>query len=396
MTFSASQTELTKHFDSLTSAEMHARDSIKWGLHGDDVLGAWVAEMDLGTAPAVQEALFEATRTATFGYMPPTVSAATAAALSGYLADEFDWEVPTEDISLLPDVLSSLQGVIAHHTRPGSAVIVPTPAYMPFLSIPGQQGRECVQVPSIRSEGGWFLDLEAIEQAMIDGAGLLILCNPWNPVGRVLTANELDAVAELSAKYGVMVFADEIHAPLVISPGKTHLPYAARPAADPALTFTSTAASKGWNLPGLKCAQLIASGPARKAWNDCALTEHLGFEASTLGAIATTAAFNSGREWMAQVRGYVLENAQFLTQQFDGVDGIDVAIPEGTYLAWLDCSGLDLGEAPSKFFLREARVALNDGAAFGQGYEQFARLNLATGRGILTEAVEKLTDALRG
>ena len=116
------------------------------------------------------------------------------------------------------------------------------------------------------ASGTKSLVLEAIGAAMADGAGLLVLCHPWNPVGRVLEAAELDAVAALSARHGTVVFADEIHSSLILDPAARHIPYASRPAADPDLTFTATAVSKGWNVPGLKCAQLIASGGARRAW----------------------------------------------------------------------------------------------------------------------------------
>ncbi|MBE6482184.1 MAG: aminotransferase class I/II-fold pyridoxal phosphate-dependent enzyme [Actinomyces ruminicola] len=403
--FDAAATEAA--FDALTPEAMRQRGSLKWSMYPGDVIGAWVAEMDLGTAPSVTAVLQRAVTDGSYGYLPPHVGRAAQEETARFQREVFGWRVDARDVSLLPDVLSALGAVIAHHTRPGSPVIVPTPAYMPFLSIPGRYGRECVQVPALRGPGtavsvggaasvSWALDLDRIEAAMADGAGLLVLCNPWNPVGRVLPAAELDAVAELSARYRVPVFADEIHNSLILDPQTAHIPYASRSGADPDLTFTATAASKGWNTPGLKCAQLIASAGARRAWEDSPLSRHLANEASLLGARATVAALRDGREWNACVRAYVRNNAQLVEQALSAVDGVELTVPSGTYLAWLDCSGLPLpdGVSPADFFRREPGVAMNAGAAFGVGYESYCRLNLATGRRIEEQTVQRLVDAV--
>ncbi|WP_103063330.1 MalY/PatB family protein [Actinomyces qiguomingii] len=388
-------------FDALSPAEMQRRGSLKWTMYPGDVIGAWVAEMDLGTAPSVTAVLQRAVTDGSYGYLPPQIGQAVREETARFQHEAFGWSVRAQDVSLLPDVLSALGAVIAHHTRPNSAVIVPTPAYMPFLSFPGMYGRQCVQVPALpsRDAGGavsWKLDLDRIEAAMADGAGLLVLCNPWNPVGRVLSAEELDAVAVLSGRYRVPVFADEIHSSLIVDPGATHLPYASRPTADPDLTFTATAASKGWNMPGLKCAQLIASAEARRAWDTNPLSHHLANEASLLGARATVAALREGREWNACVNRYVRANARLVAQALSAIDGVEMTVPSATYLAWLDCSALPLpqGVGPAEFFRREPGVAMNDGATFGIGYESFCRLNLATGRRITELIGQRLADAV--
>ncbi len=396
--------DLRAAYDALTPEALRARGSLKWSQYGD-AIGAWVAEMDLGTAPAVTRALRGAVDDAAFGYMPPAFAQSARKATAAYQADSFGWDVPVEDVSLLPDVLSSLRSVIQFMTEPGSTVIVPTPAYMPFLSIPGEYGRELLEVPALRAEADaiaagapeWSLDLGAIETAMANGAGLLVLCNPWNPVGRVPTADELDAVAALSSRYGVPVFADEIHSCLVLEEGLTHVPYASRPGADPALTWTATAASKGWNLPGLRCAQLIASGAARKEWEAQPLCQHLAFEAAGIGALAPSAARSpEGRAWNEGVRAYVRGNRDLVAERLADVEGVCFTAPAGTYLSWLDCSGriLPEGVSPMKHLLREAGVATNDGATFGAGYESFVRLNLATGRGVEEETVSCIATAL--
>ena len=390
---------LAQVFDSLTPQQMRERGSLKWSQYPGDVIGAWVAEMDLGTAPAVEAAIHQAVHDGLLGYMPPSVSQATREETARYQREAFSWQVEAEHVSLLPDVLSSLSMIITSHTRAASAVIVPTPAYTPFLEIPGRNSRSCIEVPSATrraSDGSprWELDLDGIESAMDAGAGLLVLCNPWNPVGRALTAAELDAVATLSSTYGVPVFADEIHAPLVLDAERTHIPYASRPGSDPDLTFTATAASKGWNIPGLKCAQLIASGRARARWEADAPSAHLRAEASVVGALATIAALRDGQDWLSEVRTYIRANRDALGEALAGAEGIEPTLPEATYLAWLDCRGLDL-EQPARYFRKEAGVAMNEGTTYGKAWSGFCRLNLATGRSIEEETVHRITEAVR-
>lgn len=395
--------DLRAAYDALTPEVLRERGSLKWTRYGD-AIGAWVAEMDLGTAPAVASALHAAVDEGRLGYMPQTWVDRALESAATYEREELGWQVPLESLSILPDVLSSLRAAIELRTEPGGAVIVPTPAYMPFLSIPGGLGRRCVEVPSALPSGAdgaaasrWELDLAGIEAAMADGARLLVLCNPWNPVGRVLTAAELDAVAALASRYGVTVFADEIHAPLVLEPGLAHIPYASRPGADPDLTYTAIAASKGWNIPGLHCAQLIASGAARADWEASPAASGLAHSAAGLGALAAAAALSpEGRAWNEGVREYIRGNRDLVAERLADVEGVSFTSPQGTYLSWLDCSGRAVpeGVSPMRYLLRAAGVATNEGVTFGAGFESFVRLNLATGRALETETAERIATAL--
>lgn len=393
---------LTASWDALTPEVMRARGSLKW-VRYPEAIGAWVAEMDLGTAPAVTEVLQRAVRDGSLGYTPDHLARAARQEVARYQQQAFGWEVAEPDVSLAPDVLSVLMTLITRHTRPGSPVIVPTPAYMPFLSIPGVVGRDCLQVRALRGRDAcghptWELDLEGIEAAMAGGGGLLVLCNPWNPVGRVLSLSELDAVAALSARYGVPVFADEIHAMLVIDPGAAHTPYACRPGADPALTFTAISVSKAFNVPGLRCAQLIATGPGRAAWDADGPSRWLSHEATLLGVQAAVAALRRGLGWLETVRAYLWGTAGQVAHDLEQVPGLELTVPSGSYLAWLDCSGLEgaaleAAGSPARYLLG-AGVAMNDGAAFGAGYERFCRLNLAMGRGVAAQATARIAQAV--
>lgn len=404
MTVSAAHA-LTASWDALTPEVMRARGSLKW-VRYPEAIGAWVAEMDLGTAPAVTEVLQRAVQDASLGYTPDHLARAVRQEVARYQQQAFGWEVAEPDVSLAPDVLSVLMTLITRHTRPGSPVIVPTPAYMPFLSLPGVVGRDCLQVRALqgrdaRGNPTWELDLEGIEAAMAGGGGLLVLCNPWNPwnpVGRVLSLSELDAVAALSARYGVPVFADEIHAMLVIDPGAAHTPYACRPGADPALTFTATSVSKAFNVPGLRCAQLIATGPGRAAWDADGPSRWLSHGATLLGVQAAVAALRRGLGWLETVRAYLWGTTGQVAHDLEQVPGLELTVPSGSYLAWLDCSGLEgaaleAAGSPARYLLG-AGVAMNDGAAFGAGYERFCRLNLAMGQGVAAQATARIAQAV--
>ena len=247
-------------FDALTEDALRAHGSLKWTKYGP-AIGAFVAEMDFGTAPAVTRALHEAVDAGRFGYLPAAVADEMARAFADWSARRYGWAVAPEQVTPLADVVAGLQAAIEHFTPPGSAVVLPTPAYMPFLTVPGLMGRELIQVPMVDDGGRATYDLDGIARALDRGAGLVVHVNPHNPLGRVFTAEEQLALADVVEHAGARVFADEIHAPLVY-PGAVHRPYAALSEATAGHTVTATSASKAWNLPGLKAAQLVLSNDA--------------------------------------------------------------------------------------------------------------------------------------
>jgi cystathionine beta-lyase len=383
-------------FDALTADAMRAGGSWKWSTpgtdaHGRGLIGAFVAEMDFPTAPAVADAVRACVDANRFGYLPDACVADMAAACASFWSDRFGWALDPARIRPLPDVLTALTAVVEHFTPADSPILLPTPAYMPFLTVPGMLGRELVRVPMARDAGRWSLDLDALDRAFAtSGAKLLVLVNPHNPTGRVLTAAELAGVSEVVERHGARVFADEIHAPLTFD-ARVHRPYAASSDAAAAHTVTATSASKAWNLPGLKCGQLILSNAADAArWSEVGyLAEH---GTATPGVLASTAAYAHGREWLDDVLAYLDGNRTVLRET--PLPGVEVTVPEGTYLAWLDATPLGLDEPPSAFFTREAGVVMTDGAACaGPGG---MRLNLAMARPVLAEALERMSAALAG
>lgn len=382
-------------FDTITEEDLRRSGGMKWSAY-PGAIGAFVAEMDFGTAPAVRDALHEWTDSGLFGYPPPGLRAAMTQACATWQRDAYGWDVPVERVRPLADVLSGLSAVIELFTAPGSAVVLPTPAYMPFLTLPAVHGREVVQVPMRRDEAGWHLDLDGIDRALAAGGGLLVMCNPHNPIGKVYTRDEMLAVAEVVERHGARVFSDEIHSPLVFSSSQ-HVPYASVSPAAASHTVTATSASKAWNLPGLKCAQLILSNERDAAvWADSRRAMSAEHGASNPGLIANTAAYADGRGWLADVVAYLDGNRALMAELVaEHLPAVDYLPPEGTYLAWLDCRELGLGDHPAEFFLEHAKVAAIDGTLCGEAGVGSVRFNLAMPRPILRTAVERMGAALR-
>jgi cystathionine beta-lyase len=382
----------TLRFDEITRAELGRASSRKWSLH-PGTIGAWVAEMDFGTAPAVTAALHEAVRANDLGYLAPATTRLMAEATAGWLHDDYGWTVPAENIHPVSDVMSAFEVSVRRYSPAGSGVIVPTPSYMPFLSFTPTLGREIVEVPGTTVDGRWTHDLRGIEAAFRAGAGTLVLCNPHNPTGTALTRTELEAIAEVVERQGGRVFADEIHAPLRYGDTR-HIPYASVSPAAARHTITATSASKAWNLPGLKTAQFITSNTA-----DEEIYQRFGFAvvhgASTPGVLAATAAYTEGGPWLAEVIDYLDGNRQLLRDLLaELLPEVHYDLPEATYIAWLDCSRLGIPGSIADFFRREAGVTLTDGSLCGSGYADHARLIFAMPRPVLEQAVRQMAAAV--
>lgn len=379
--------------DGLTEEQLRASGSLKWTRYGD-ALGAFVAEMDLGTAPVVVRALHEAVGRGRFGYLTPGEADDMARACAGFLARRYGWPVPAGFVTPLPDVIAGLQAAVEHFAPPGSAVILPTPAYMPFRAVPALLGRELVEVPMVADGDRTTYDLDAIGRALDRGAGLVVHVNPHNPLGRVFSTEEQLALAAVVDRAGARVFSDEIHAPLVHA-GAVHRPYASLSPVTAAHTVTATSASKAWNLPGLKAAQLILSDE-----RDAEHWARVGFlathGASTPGVLANTVAYDAGGPWLDGVLAHLGDLRMLLADLLaQHLPEVGYRPPEGTYLAWLDCRRLGLDGPAGAFFLEHAGVALVDGPECGAPGLGHVRLNFATPAPVLTRIVERMAAAVR-
>lgn len=385
---------LRQAIDATTTAMLRARGSAKWTAAGPDGYGAGVAEMDFGAAPPVLEALARLSADANFGYLPAWLANDLASACAEFAARRYGWDIEPELIHPVPDVIRALEIAITYFSRPGSPVILPTPAYMPFLSVPGDLGREIIQVRMLQHDSGLFtLDLDAVDEAFRAGGHLLIFCSPANPLGRVFTLDEITQLTGVVDQHGGRVFADEIHAPLVY-PGYRHIAYASTSATAAAHTLTATSASKAWNLPGLKCAVVILSSLAdQDRWDQLGHFTVRG--ASNPGVAASIAAFRHGEAWLDEVVAYLDDSRALLAGLLDRhLPQVRYRPPDGTYLAWLDCAAMGLPDSPGALVTDRAQVTVVDGPAFGPGGEGAFRLNFATPQPVLAEMMDRIAAAL--
>jgi len=382
---------IAETFDALTVEQLNGVLGKKWTTF-PDCIGAFIAEMDYGTAPEVQQALRDAVEANFFGYVPTQMTAALSEATARWYREVAGWDVPAERISVISEVLAGMQAAIEHFSRAGSKVIVPTPAYMPFLTLPQMQGREVIEVPMRFADGAWSYDLEALDRAFADGGGLLVLCNPHNPIGRSLRRDEMEAISEVVARHNGRVFADEIHAPLVFN-GQTHIPYASVNEVAAGHTVTAIAATKAWNIAGLKCAQFVISNDAdAEVWKTVGAFAH---GASTLGVVASIAAYNDGRAWLDEVIDYLDGNRKLLARLIEEhLPGARYAMPEGTYLAWIDFTSTPLDGDLGTFFRERAHVAITDGSACGEVGKRCVRFNMAMPRPLLERAIRQMGAAI--
>ncbi|MGW7519949.1 MalY/PatB family protein [Streptomyces sp. NPDC054796] len=370
---------------------------MKWRTYPPDVLPLWVAEMDVPLAGPVAEALRDAIARGDTGYPAGTDY---AEALSAFAGRHWDWGFPPERTAVVPDVMMGIVEVLKLITGPGDTVVVNSPVYTPFYQFVSHMDRRVVEAP-LTAEGR--LDPDTLAAAFAratagsgptarsgSGSAAYLLCSPHNPTGTVHTPDELAAVTELARAHGVRVVADEIHAP-VVRPGARHVPYLSVPGTERAFSLMS--ASKAWNLAGLKAAVAVAGEDA--AADLARMPEEVGHGPSHLGVIAHTAALRHGGDWLSALLCGLEENRRLLAGLLERrLPEVGYRPQDGTFLAWLDCRALGLGDDPAAAFLERGRVALNPGPAFGTGGAGHARLNLATSPEVLEEAVSRMASAV--
>lgn len=367
---------------------LRRRRSAKWRTYDPDVLPLWVAEMDVALAPAISETLSTALTLGDTGYVH---AGGLAEAYAGFSARRYGWAPAPGRISLTPDVMHGIAAVLELVTAPGDGVVINPPVYPPFRDFITHVHRRVVDVPLRALADGYTLDMQGLDAAFADAATYL-LCNPHNPIGRTWDRATLTAVADLAERHDVMILADEVHAPLTYE-GTAHVPFGSldHPAAQRAVMFVS--ASKGWNLPGLKAGLAIAGPGAPSELAPLPWPVRAG--AGLFGTIAAEAAFAEGERWLASVLEHLDDARRLLATLLDEhLPDVGYRIPDATYLAWLDCRRLGLGDDPAAVFLERARVALSHGHAFGAPGTGFVRLNFATAQPILIEAVQRMAAAV--
>jgi cystathionine beta-lyase len=277
---------------------------------------------------------------------------------------------------------------------PGDGVLIQRPVYYPILHAPTGAGLTNDEMELTRRPGGRYeIDFDVFEKTITDRTHLFILCNPHNPVGRVFRREELERMAEICLRRNIVICSDEIHCDLVFQ-GSRHVPIASLAAEIADQTITLMAPSKTFNVPGLKCSVAIVQNPKlRKKLK----RTHTGLVhgVNVMGYTAALAAYRDGQPWLDEVLRYLEANLDFLLQYVEvHLPGISMSRPEATYLAWLSCHEAGIPGNPHKFFLKQAKVAVSDGAIFGRGGEGFVRLNFGCPRSMLTEALDRMKEAL--
>lgn len=379
-------------YDFDQEVERKGTDSHKWQKYGDDAIPLWVADMDFVSAQPIIEALHQRVDHGVFGYTQPPRELSLI--IQERLKRLYNWDVREEDIIFLPGVVSGLNLAFQVYAGPGDAVLVQPPVYSHFTRDPALHGRVVIDPPLVEKENTYEIDFDAFEKSITDRTKIFVLCNPHNPVARVFARKELERLAEICLRHNIIICSDEIHCDLIY-PAYRHLPIATLGQEVGDQTVTLMAPSKTFNMPGLGCAfAVIRNDRLRKMWisGSQGLIPHVNI----MGLVAALAAFRDGKEWLDQVLLYLKENRDFLTQYVkERLPNLRMAKMEATYLAWLDCRNSGIPGNPFDYFLREARVALNDGAEYGKGGEGFVRLNFACPRKKLTEALDRMADALK-
>lgn len=365
--------------------------SQKWHRYGDKVLPLWVADMDFRSPPAVIDALQARVAHGVYGY--GEVPATLTETLCQWSAHHYDWPIRPAWQQWLPGVVPALHIAALALTEPGDGVLTVAPIYPPFLDVAKRTGRlpqQAMMAAPSTANAPWQLDIAALEAAITPRTRLLLWCQPHNPTGRVWRHEELAALAELVKRHDLWVVSDEVHCDLLLDEGAQHRPLAA---AFPQLakrTITLWAPSKTFNLAGLTSACAVIPDPALRE-RFAAASKGLLPDGNVLGLVAAEAAYRHGEPWRQELLSVLREHRATLQARVASWPGVHLSAPESTYLAWLDMRAAGIGDAPHKTLLKEAGVALSDGAAFG--CPGFVRLNFGTTASQLEAALSRM-DAL--
>ena len=398
---------LKEQFDNLRLRDLEARTGFKWSRYtanGSGILPAWVADMDFPVAEPIQRVVRSLVDRSDLGYCEPPEIGDLPEIFARRMEKQLGWTVEPERIRFLVNALQGLDLAVMLGAGKGQGVVIQTPIYPPFLEAVSGTGRRLVESPLRRgpqSGSGYArfeMDLDQLRATIDRDTRLFMLCNPHNPSGRVWTRSELEAVAELAIEHDLIVLADEIHNELVF-PGHEHTVFETLGPEVRERTVTITSATKSFNLAGLELALLVfGSEKLRRRFDE--LPHFVLAHPGILGVEAARAAWRDGGPWLDETVAYLDGNRAFLTDFLNRrLPGIVHGPQEATYLYWLDCRRLDLPMDASRFFLKRAKVALNDGAEFGPpdsplGFERCTRLNFATSRPILEEILERMAAAV--
>jgi cystathionine beta-lyase len=385
------------HLKALELSELQTHRSEKWRGYPKEILPLPVAEMDFPVADPIRQTLREMIDHSDLGYLSSIPELGIA--FAGFALRRWNWKVDPQQIRVAADVGVGVVEVLRVITKPGDRILINSPVYPNFFTWCHETHLLHVDVPLTQSEqpingSNWILDWDGIEKAYASGISAHLISNPHNPLGRVYTRDELARLADLAKRYNVYILSDEIHAPLTFSE-QSFTPFLAISETAREVGITITAASKGWNIAGLKCAIIVTEN--EKVFETLkAIAPATHYRASILGAFATVTAFEKGEPWLDELMTELDTNRNLVAQLIAAqTPKVGYRIPHCSYLAWLDLSAYELGENPSATLIERAKVAFVPGIQFGPQSAQFVRLNYATSPAILEEAFNRLASVLK-
>jgi cystathionine beta-lyase len=365
--------------------------SEKWRGFAKDVLPLPVAEMDFPVAEPIRAILTELVATSDLGYLGPIPELGLG--FKKFAQERWNWELDESQVRAATDVGVAVVEILRVMTQPGDSILINSPVYHNFYNWINETKLNKVDVPFQRTgdeaANPWEIDWAGIEKAYSSGIRVHLLCSPHNPLGRIYSKEELLKFVELAQKHNVLIISNELHAPLTYK-GNQYTPILSLGDSAQKVSIVVSAASKGWNIAGLKCAIIVTQNSLLFArLNEMPLAVH--YRSSLLGAFATAVAFSDCGDWLDDVVSQLDENRYLIKNLLSvKLPSVRYHIPDNGYLAWLDLESLKLGVDPSKVLLEKGRVAFNPGHAFGAQCSQYIRLNFATSPVIVTEAIERI------
>ena len=366
-------------------------NSMKWDMYANDVLPLWVADMDFAAPPEIINAVETRIDHPVFGYSGQ--DAQLLDIICEWINRRHGWQVSTDQIMLMSGVVSGINWVAKTFGTSDNSLLIQTPVYPPFHKVADNAGMGMLKNPLVKTQSGYTIDFDDFEKKVSQGVKLFVLCNPHNPVGRVFTKEELEKLGEICLRNQVLICSDEIHCDLIYS-GQQHIPIASLSEDFAQNTITLMAASKTFNIPGLHFSFAIVPNDDLRHKMEKAGAGMVGHP-SFLANEAAKAAFSQCDDWLAGLRDYLESNRDYTIKFIkENMPDIEMFQPEGTYLAWLDCSRLELKPDPHCFFVEKAKVALNDGITFGSNGEGHVRLNFGCPRATLEIALTQMAAAV--
>ena len=373
-----------------TNAEKYA---LREKLFGSvDILPMWVADMDIQTPSFVMEAISNRAKHPILGY--EEIPDSFFESQIQWIKKQHGYELEKEWMFYSPSVVASINLCIQAFSEVGDKILVQSPVYFPFYSSVTNNDRVLVKNELKEVDGYYTMDFEAFEAAIDEKTKILLLCSPHNPVGRVWTADELSKLAEICIKYDLLIVADEIHSDLIFK-GNKHIPFAGLSKEIQERTITCYGPGKTFNMAGLAVSTLsIANEDLRNRFTKVYKSVHFA-EGTVFGHVGFEAAYLKGEQWLDELLVHIQGNIDYLDLCLkEYMPSITMYKPEGTYLAWLDCRGLGLDNKGLKeFFYNDAKLGLSSGVSFGKAGAGFMRINLATPRSTVEDAVSRLHEA---